>query len=282
MTPLVPFLDLETTFSVAPPPLDFVLPGLLAGTVGALVAPGGTSKSIFAMQLAVSLASGVDTLGFGQMQPGEVLYLALEDPAILLAHRLHAIAAQQTPEAIAAIAKRLKIATLADTAFDINSSRWQTTIQELAAPARLVIIDTLRQAHSLDENNGNDMKSVLMSLRQLVGENGAVLFLHHTSKSATLSGAGDVQQASRGSSVLVDNIRCQMNLSLMTKSEAEALEMPQVSRKDHVRLSFSKVNACKQLPDLWFRRGEGGLLAPADLASMRPSKKNIKWSRNEA
>lgn len=203
MTPSLPFLDLKKTYSVEPPPLDFVIPGLLAGTVGALVAPGGCGKSIFAMQLAVWAAGGTDTLGWGDIEPGEVLYLALEDPAILLEHRLHSLAAQQPAAALAATTSRLRIATLADVAFDIDSPRWHAITQELAASARLIIVDTLRQAHSRDENSGSDMKSVLQSLRQLAGQNGALLFLHHTTKAAALTGAGDIQQASRGSSVSI-------------------------------------------------------------------------------
>lgn len=279
--PALPFLDLEETYSVEPPPLDFVIPGLLAGTVGGLVAPGGAGKSIFALQLAVSIASGIDTLGLGDITPGQVLYLALEDPAILIAHRLHALATQQPLEALAASTKQLKIATLAGAAFDIDSPHWRAITQELAGTARLIIVDTLRQAHSRDENNGSDMKSVLQSLHELAGPNGGVLFLHHTTKAATLSGAGDIQQASRGSSVLVDNVRCQMNLSVMSKVEAETLGVREVSRKEYVRLSFSKVNACRPLPDRWYRRGEGGLLAPVDFSSSAHDKKAIHKQPNK-
>jgi len=37
-------IDILHAFENEPPPLDFVLPGLLAGTVGAMVSPGGAGQ----------------------------------------------------------------------------------------------------------------------------------------------------------------------------------------------------------------------------------------------
>ncbi|WP_152546017.1 AAA family ATPase, partial [Bordetella bronchiseptica] len=42
-------LDIMAAFTNEPPELDFIWPGFLAGTVGALVAPGATGKSFFAL-----------------------------------------------------------------------------------------------------------------------------------------------------------------------------------------------------------------------------------------
>lgn len=43
-------LDIMAAFTNEPPELDFIWPGFLAGTVGALVAPGATGKSFFALE----------------------------------------------------------------------------------------------------------------------------------------------------------------------------------------------------------------------------------------
>ena len=42
-----------------PPPIDFVLPGLTAGSVGTLIGPGGMGKTMFELQVAVLLATGL-------------------------------------------------------------------------------------------------------------------------------------------------------------------------------------------------------------------------------
>lgn len=39
-------LDLMAAFNDPPPPIDYVLPNMVAGTVGALVSPGGAGKSM--------------------------------------------------------------------------------------------------------------------------------------------------------------------------------------------------------------------------------------------
>jgi hypothetical protein len=57
------FIDLANCFEIAPEPLDFVLPGFLAGTVGGLVSPGGVGKSTFALEICIAVACSVDVAG---------------------------------------------------------------------------------------------------------------------------------------------------------------------------------------------------------------------------
>lgn len=261
----LPLLDQRNLRDIPPPPFDFVLPGLLAGTVGGLVAAGGTGKSMFALQAAAYLAGGPDSLGLGRVDHGPVLYLSLEDDPAVLGHRLHALHASMSPPDSELVSQRLRVAPLAGMAFDLDEGSWLEQAVAAATAARLVVVDTLRQAHSRDENSGTEMRHVLHLLRQLAGCRTGVLFLHHTTKAAALGGLGDVQQASRGSSVLVDNIRCQLNMTVLGRDDAKKLGINEVNRKEYVRLSFSKVNACAPLPDRWYRRGVGGLLSPVDL-----------------
>ena len=55
-------INILEAFAAAPPPLDYVLPNMVAGTVGALVSPGGAGKSMLALQLAAQIAGGPDLL----------------------------------------------------------------------------------------------------------------------------------------------------------------------------------------------------------------------------
>lgn len=100
----------------------------------------------------------------------------------------------------------------------------------------------------------------------------SIVFLHHASKGAAMMGAGDQQKASRGSSVLVDNIRWQSYLSGMTADEAEEWGVDDSQRPYFVRYGVSKANYGAPFKDRWFRRHEGGVLKPAVLEKQRKSK----------
>lgn len=103
----IPAMDLISAFEHEPPELDFILPGFLAGTVGALIAPGATGKSYFAMEAAMGIArsvAGADLLDLRPSHHGPVVYFAAEDPAPALIRRLHAIGSRLSPEARAAVA----------------------------------------------------------------------------------------------------------------------------------------------------------------------------------
>src|SRR5690625_7727016 len=92
-------LDLMAAFTELPPPIDSVLPNMVAGTVGALVSPGGAGKSMLALQLAAQIAGGPDFLEIGEFPTGQVAYLPAEDPPPAINHRLHALGAHlSTPD----------------------------------------------------------------------------------------------------------------------------------------------------------------------------------------
>ncbi len=75
--------------------------------------------------------------------------------------------------------------------------------------------------------------------------------------------------ASRGSSVLVDNVRGgQFNLSGMTETEARAHGIDPGERRQFVRLVQAKANFGAPIPDMWFRRADGGILLPAGIERM--------------
>lgn len=77
--PLQP-LNLTWALTAPLPPLDFVLPGLLPGTFGLVVAPGATGKSQLALDIATSVALGRSVAGdlFPACPPAKVVFLAGE------------------------------------------------------------------------------------------------------------------------------------------------------------------------------------------------------------
>jgi RecA-family ATPase len=247
-----------------PPPLDFVVPGLIGGVVGAIVSPGGTGKSFFGLQLGIQIACGIDTLEWGQrLINGKVAYLAAEDPEPVLQARLYALKEYLPQESRAALGDNLTIYTPngGNDRIDLLSPSTEHGLLKIAEKHRLVIFDTLRRFHVADENDASAMSRVIAALEHIASQTGAsVIFLHHTSKSAALNGGGDTQQASRGSSVLVDHVRWQAFLCAMSKNEAKENGISEECRRNFIRYGVSKQNYAPPIADLWLQRQVGGVL----------------------
>lgn len=265
------WLDLRCAIEQEPAPLDFVLPGLKQGSVGAIVSPGGNGKSMFALQAAVTIAGGPDLLGLTDLDPawqgtrGRVLFLTAEDPSDVLNHRVHSIGARLSQDEREAVYNNLQIAPLVGRGVDVMSHEWKQWIEAVTKGMRLVIIDTARRFHLLDENDGSDMAALLAYLEHLCRINcTTIIFLHHTSKAGASNG-GDTQQASRGSSVLTDNARFQANMVGMSSGEAEKMGVQDRCRRSFVRIVFPKTNYSAPISDKWLRRHEGGVLEPTVL-----------------
>lgn len=259
-------LDLMVAFTESPPPIDFVLPNMVAGTVGALVSPGGAGKSMLILQLAAQIAGGPDLLEVGELPTGAVVYLPAEDPPAAIHHRLHALGAHFTAEQRQTVAEGLLIEPLIGRCPNIMASDWFDGLKRAAEGHRLMILDTLRRFHVEEENSSGAMAQVIGRMEAIAADTGcAIVFLHHANKSAAMAGAGDQQQASRGSSVLVDNIRWQSYLSGMTQAEAEEWGVDDGQRGYFVRYGVSKANYGAPFKECWFRRHDGGVLKPAAL-----------------
>lgn len=235
-------LDLMVAFTEPPPPIDYVLPNMVAGTVGALVSPGGAGKSMLILQLAAQIAGGPDLLEVGELPTGAVVYLPAEDPPVAIHHRLHALGAHLTAAQRQAVADGLLIEPLIGRCPNIMARDWFDGLKRVAEGHRLMVLDTLRRFHIEEENASGPMAQVIGRMEAIAAETGcSIVFLHHANKGAAMAGAGDQQQASRGSSVLVDNIRWQSYLSGMTQAEAEEWGVDEGQRGFFVRYGVSSL-----------------------------------------
>lgn len=284
----IPWLDLRSAVENEPNPLDFVFPGFKSGTVGALVSPGATGKTMLALQVAVTVATGADLLDLADMDSawrlvtGTVVFLTGEDPADVLDGRFNAIGRHLNTSQREAMYNNLAVAPLVGFGANMMSGEWRHCIESVTRGARLVVIDTLSRFHQLDENNGGHMAGLLAYMEQLCRVNGtSVLFLHHTNKAGAFNG-GDAQQASRGSSVLTDNARFQANLIGMGVAEAEKWGVDEECRRHFVRWSFPKLNYSAPIPDKWYRRHEEGVLKPAVLERQRKAKGVLPLKKSKA
>jgi RecA-family ATPase len=267
-------------------PIDTVIPGLMAGTVGSLVAPGGTGKSFLALELAMAVASPLgDIIGFNPQKSGPVLYLNAEDHFLETARRLACLGERLPLEARQAVAKNLTVGSALGSLINFSfapNNDFFTDIEGLINESigyRLIILDTLTRFHTLDENKNGEMSNLLNNLEFLARQTGAaVLFLHHTNKTAIRDGSGDSQAASRGASVLVDNVRYSSYLVKMTPEEATDLGIGPRKREFYLRFGISKQNYGIPKPELWLERHEGGVLLPANL-SKEKTKPKIKFKK---
>lgn len=272
----IPSFSVDDAMTITPPPLDRVFRGMLAGTVGALVSPGGTGKSFLALEAAVGIACGRDlteSLDIGKI--GTVTYFNAEDGLGILHTRINAISQYLLPEEKKLVVENMTICPLVsqfpwllDDKAQIQQSVFDYLVKQ-SEGQRLIIIDTMRRFHAADENSSSAMATLVAVLEEIAQKTGAaVLFLHHTNKSG-LSDDGDNQGASRGSSVLVDNARYVLNASVMPKpiNKGENRYNGQLisdsARKYYLRLNDSKINNAAKSDETWLFRRPGGILVKA-------------------
>lgn len=285
-------LDLMAAFQQPPPRLDFVWPGFLAGTVGALVAPGSTGKSFWALQAAMSIACSVpggDVANLKPFRSGRVVYFAGEDPGAALVQRVHAIGKYLNHSARKAIAANLIIEPMLGKQLNVMHEAHLRSVIAYSSGARLIVLDTLGRVHNLDENSNSHMAQVVAKLEVIAASSGAsVLYLHHVGKSSAREGQTDQQQAARGASALIDNARWCGFVAKMTEEEAARLRDPACDQQPignnrrgfFVRFGVSKQNYSVTPQDQWYERREGGVLVPVELTKLPTRIKGV--SREQA
>jgi len=276
-------LDLAWALSAVLPPLNFVLPGLLPGTFGLLVAMGATGKTQLALDIAVSVALGRPVAEglFPAGPPGKVVFMAGEESDRLLAERIRSLLRldeQGDPN----LHDNLVLLPMAGEACTLLSDGRSTGLYDellaISKGARLVLIDPLRRMHSGDENNSADMTLFVVAMEQLAKATGAaVVGLHHANRASTADTAS--QHAARGSSALVDGARWQLNLSRLDEKTADQHMISDDERALYVALDFAKTNYLPPAPRCWLKRGPGGRFSLVHLQNARPKGRAVGGAR---
>lgn len=286
-------LSIEHILRTSPPVLDHVLPGLLAGSAGMIVGPGGVGKTMLELQMGMALASG-DPLcgglfesqdqGLTLARPADKVVLVLAEESVgIIWHRLHAIAAtlagdlrlrctQREPmELLSLWAKNLHIYPMAGSlplhVMDSMYVRTESFTHLLAAceGARLVVLDPIRQFHPCDENDSAAMTALVQTLHLLAHRTGAaVVGAHHTNRASANLGLGDTAGASRGSTALTDGVRWQLNLSTPTKEAARLRGIEEQDRSRYMLVDIAKSNYLAPQKTALLERLAGGVLVLAE------------------
>lgn len=274
-------LDIAAAAQAPRPVLDYVIPGMLSGSVAVMVGPGGVSKSMLALQTAAVVGTGLDHWSLWTdneaVPTGRVAVFNVEDPPIILQTRVHDIAAstmirpRERDLFVSTFHDNVDIWPLAGRGFAfgrkqksgrILPTEWIEWLEERVDGVRLAVFDTfIRGLDGLDENSSTEVAPVLAMLEAICRRKGvAFLILHHVNKASTAQGAAPSQQAARGSSALTDNARWQTNLATMSDAEAQARGIASDDRKRWVQVELSKCNYGPPLRGRWLNRGDGGVL----------------------
>lgn len=280
---LTPNNEWARAFLTPPTTPDFVLPGLEAGEVAMLVSPGGAGKSWWSLLSAISTATGLDLLGLKALgaapKLGKVRYISFEDTREVLARRMFAIGqaySQMLNQKALDHLSNLLVTTTHYGRYDLlkldldgdseGLDDHSQALLDALTGCRLAVIDTLSQSHSGDENNTAAMARLVGNLQHLARKTGAaILVLHHTSKGAALNGLGDDANAARGSSTLINNIRCGFFMAGMSEAEGDVYGMTKADRSKYVRWGTSKTNHIAAVNGVWFEKKTGGCLVPVEL-----------------
>lgn len=192
-------------------PDSFVIDRLIPeGMVSAITSQAGVGKSIIALEMAKSIASGKPFLGQFKTKQMPVLIIDQEMSPNTIVGRFHSLIDDPKLPIFTSYETFLKITNPEDYAKIADAIREHGT--------GLVILDTLVTFHSGDENQVNEMRDVMGALMRLCAEcKVTVLLAHHQRKGAY--GEQASQASMRGSTEIAAKISCQMTLENKGRKE---------------------------------------------------------------
>jgi len=170
-----------------------------AGAVGIVSGPPKALKTWTALEMAISVATGLPCLStFPVHRSGPVLLYAAEEPMPALHSRLHALARNH---ALDLDQVDIRVIAADSLRLDRGEDREKLTATVKFHRPVLLILDPLIRLHALDENQSGPMAELLGYFRSLQRSTGtAIAIIHHSRKHAGSSAAPG--QSLRGSSDL--------------------------------------------------------------------------------
>jgi len=204
------------------PPI--IVPNLFWKDISLLSGEGGRGKTTLMLQMAVSMAVGVEFLSFVPLRPEKVAFFTQEDDSQILWNKARAFC-QSTGFDWTIIEKNLVIVWLdmrftKQEKFRLESADLEV-IEALAsqiqgAGVSMVMFDPLASFAGEETNEG--FRQVIRACRHIIRTaDCGVLLAHHTGKTSR-----DDQYAARGGSALVDGSRMAMNLHYLEPDEFAA------------------------------------------------------------
>jgi hypothetical protein len=266
------------------PQLDFVLPGLLTGTVGMIVGQGAIGKSFLALQIGIAVTTGLSVAG-GLWKPeatGPVTIIGGEDEQRILHERLYwlrqhygfddneAANLDELLDVRSAYGHDMRI--VQKTPGGVERGPFYEKARLAAEGQRLLILDPTVFLHDGDENDNGIATQLMQALAQIAQETGcAIIILHHVSKSSTGDDGREDWAAARGASALTTACRWQVNLRPPSKQEMQDYGITDEARRFWVRTAVTKVNYGDGGNPAWLKRGKGGVLKTEEMQKVKPN-----------
>ncbi len=231
----------------------------IMGFVSATVAPGAVGKSSLITAEAIAIAIGRNLLGYHPDLSVRVWYWNGEDPADEIRRKITATMLRHKVR-YEELENRLFVNSGRDTEIIVaKTTRDGAVIQEPVVQAvedaiitndiGLLIIDPFITCHEVSENDNGAINQVVKIWRRIAEKTGcAIELVHHSRKT---NGNETTIDDARGASSLTSAVRSARTLNLMSKSDAEKLQID--VPRSYVRVDEGKPNLALPEHAWWFK-----------------------------
>lgn len=248
------------------PPRPWLIPGvMLSGYTHMLVAPGGSGKSLFTLQLAITLATGDRWGDLAPRKACRALVINVEDDMQEQRRRL-AAARRVMGKEVDALRGMIDLAEDPESIIVARADPNRKAVVSTPVVDVLrryiidnnigvLIVDPFAETFEGDENSNSEVKWAMRIWRDEIARptGCAVYLVHHTTKGAE-NGAGNAD-ITRGAGAIVNSTRITATLMPMSTNDAEGLGIDAHERHKYVRYDDAKINqGLKSSHARWFEK----------------------------
>lgn len=268
------------------PEFRWLIPGLIPlGAPAVLASKGGLGKSFLMLQAAIALATGKPFLDFEPQPPMGAIYFGLEDSRETFQRRFCKIIGlyQEAMEWSDQDAANLQ-QNFGAPFINWKAPKATSYLPDLMVNLELLleacksirkvrpgifVIDTLARVSDGDENTVQALRPILNACQQIAEHGWTPLVLHHVGKGQD-GARSQVKPALaermstewvRGSSAIVDNFRCVLQLSTIKEEEAEGVGLDPERARSNQYLVFgtTKLNGAQKASWRFLEQDDHGL-----------------------
>jgi RecA-family ATPase len=213
-------LNMDQLLASASKEQDFLIDRAVpAKAITMLVGQPGCKKSWLAYQMALSISRGDDWLN-RSVKKGSALLLNYDNPTSELGRRLLRLGCGPADR----INAHTAIDALEQLRFPTDQEKLEAIVDHLRPT--LIVVDSLRQAHSANESDSQEMAAVMACFKRFTALGATVVVLHHTRKLPANAESAEDQMgalmAMRGSNEIAASADCVIVVRDDTASWAKA------------------------------------------------------------
>ena len=158
--------------------IEWVLDSVIPKHANTMIySEGGVGKSLLMLQIATAVANGEGIFGL-DVEQMPVTYIDFENPLSIVVDRVKKIGGSSN----------LKVWHLDNNPppYRLDTINWE--IYKAFEPG-LLIVDSLRSAHHLDENSSQDISSLMERLKFIRGNDSTIVLIHNENKGGDFRGS---------------------------------------------------------------------------------------------